>query len=50
MYLRKLGGGHHLRAVDLAQSGDVFRHGAGQQFDILRQVAKVHRQLLAVPL
>ena len=30
---------HHLVGLHLAEAGNVFRHRAGEQFDVLRQVA-----------
>ena len=50
MHAGQRGGGHHLLGVNLAKAGDIFRQGAGEQLDILRQVADMRPQLLFVPL
>jgi hypothetical protein len=38
-----------LFGIDLAEAGDVFGDAAVQQFDVLRQVAQVRAQCLALP-
>ncbi len=41
---------HHLVGLHLAEAGDVFRHRAGEQFDVLRQVADARAEGLALVL
>ena len=44
-----LRGPEHLSGIDLAHAGDIFRHGSGEEFHILRQVPKKTSQLLGIP-
>ena len=45
-----LGGGDDRAAINRLKSGNVIGHGAGEQLDILRQIANAFAELVAVPL
>ena len=49
VHMGSLRGANHFRRVALGKPGDVRRHGAGEELDVLRQVAKMRPEPLARP-